>query len=165
MQPPSPSHLLKFTWADSFTNSITLPSGRKLSLPPHPEESQYEVSERLKKKVKEIAAMIMPSLFENGTEIAYWRLCWDSITPEQHQLIAKHPDARLSNLYLAIGGSFHSWKFLPIIGKYVVNVTDGVSNGEERDRNWAWKQHGWENGGLKGAHEKVLPTADLRDYQ
>ena len=106
----------------------------------------------------------MPSLLENGPDIAYWRSCWDSITPEQHQLITKHPNPSLSNLYLAVGGSFHSWKFLPTIGMYVSNVIEDISNGQEKDQNWAWKQHGWQDGAIKGAHEKVVPTAEFRDF-
>ena len=152
------------TLAESFTNTELLPLGEKVTVPPHPEISQYEVPEKLKAKALETMANAMPSLLKNGTEISYWRLCWDAITPAQHQLITKHPDSRLGNLYLAVGGSFHSWKFLPIIGKYISNVINGNSNGEEKDRNWAWKQHGCGQGGLKGAHEKVLPTAEWREY-
>ena len=59
-----------------------------------------------------------------------------------------------------MGGSFHSWKFLPIIGKYVVNVLNGVSNGEEKDRRWAWKDGRLQG---RGAHEKVVPKRELQD--
>ena len=151
-------------WPDSFTNSIILPSGQKISVPPHPEESQYKVPEKLKEQALNALKQVMPSLLKMDTRLSYWRLCWDAITPAQHQIIAKHPDPRLSNLYLAVGGSFHSWKFLPTIGKYVSNVINGISNGEEKDGQWGWKQHGWQQGGVKGAHEKVIPTAELRDY-
>ena len=97
--------------------------------------------------------------------VTFWRLCWDSITPSQHQLITKHPDPRLGNLYFAIGGSFHSWKFLPIIGKYVIKILNDCSNGEEKDRNWAWKTEGWNQGGQRGAHEKVIPRRELKDLE
>lgn len=98
-------------------------------------------------------------------EVDYWRLCWDSISPNQQQLITRHPDVeRLGNLYFAVGGSFHSWKFLPIIGRYVVNVLDGVSNGEEKDRVWAWKEKKDGKEG-RGAHEKVVPRRELRDME
>jgi sarcosine oxidase/L-pipecolate oxidase len=85
--------------------------------------------------------MRMPQLLEGGRTVDTWRLCWDSVRPDKNQLIDMHPHARLSNLYLAVGGSFHSWKFLPTIGKYVVNVLEGVGNGLEKDQAWAWKTH------------------------
>lgn len=78
--------------------------------------------------------------------------------------MTRHPDPRLGNLYLAIGGSFHSWKFLPIIGKYVVNVLNGVSNGEEKDQNWMWKSEGWDEG-RRGAYKKVIPRRELKDLE
>ena len=64
---------------------------------------------------------------------------------------------------MAVGGSFHSWKFLPIIGKYIANVLDGVSNGKDKDLSWEWKRAGWSLGGIQGAHEKVIPKRELRD--
>ena len=99
----------------------------------------------------------------NNRPVSHWRLCWDAITPTQHQLITKHPNSKLQNLYLAVGGSFHSWKFLPIIGKYIVNTLNNYTNGEEKDRNWGWKMDGWNKGGQDGAHEKVIPRGELRD--
>lgn len=107
----------------------------------------------------------MPQMQRFGREVSYWRLCWDSVTPTQFQLIAKHPDVRLSNLFMAIGGSFHSWKFLPVIGRYIVNVLKGISNGKENDQNWAWKDARWKMGGQRGAHEKSLPKRELRDLE
>ena len=108
-----------------------------------------------------IVRQIMPSLAKR--EPALWRICWDLITPQQHPIIAKHPDHRLPNLYLSVGGSFHSWKFLPIWGKYIANVLQGRSNGEEKERNWAWKESGWDDPGPAGAHAKLVPKREFRD--
>ncbi|KAF2805598.1 uncharacterized protein BDZ99DRAFT_540128 [Mytilinidion resinicola] len=107
---------------------------------------------------------IVAKLFLNYVQRTpeYWRMCWDSVMPAQDQLVTKYPYSRLQNLYLAVGGSFQSWKFLPIIGEYVVNVLNGVGNGEEKDRRWAWKvekPEGW------GAHEKVVLRRDLSDLE
>lgn len=107
----------------------------------------------------------MPSVQREGRPVDYWRLCWDSVTPTQDQLIAKHPDERLNNLFLAVGGSFHSWKFLPTIGKYAVNVLNEISNGKDKDLRWEWKCAGWSSGGVRGAHEKVIPKRELRDLK
>ena len=138
-------------------------SNHEISVPPSC--SQDIVPQALKSETIGIIERIMPSMQRAGREIAYWRLCWDSVTPTQYQLIARHPDRRLSNLYLAIGGSFHSWKFLPTIGKYVSNVLSEKSNGKEKDENWAWKDARWSSGGTRGAHEKSLPKRELRDLE
>ncbi|KAF2457111.1 FAD dependent oxidoreductase [Lineolata rhizophorae] len=153
--PPARSRLLKFTNAVSFTNTVTTASGRKISAPPT--RDQGIVGEKLKKETIEThVRKVMPRFADRKVE--YWRLCWDSIAPKQDHVICRHPDERLSNVYFAIGGSFHSYKFLPVIGKYVSNVVQGVSNGEERHKAWSWKMG---NGGGRGAHEKAIPRREL----
>lgn len=102
----------------------------------------------------------MPQIFNTHRGIDYFRICWDAITPDQHPVITRHPHHRLNNLYLAAGGSFHCWKFLPTIGRYVVNVLDGVSNGVESDEAWAWKS---ERKG-QGVHDSLVPRKELGQY-
>ncbi|KAF2114848.1 FAD dependent oxidoreductase [Lophiotrema nucula] len=155
--PPQRTQLLKFTNSRSFSNYVSTASGHRISVPPA--TSQNIVSEKLKQETLDsTVSQAMPSFAKR--EVDYWRLCWDAITPSQDQLITKHPHPKLSNLYLAVGGSFHSWKFLPIIGKYVVNVLNGVSNGDEKDEHWKWKTEKPEG---RGAHEKVVPRRELKD--
>jgi sarcosine oxidase/L-pipecolate oxidase len=163
IQPPPGSNFLKFTNGRTFTNLITTVSNRVISAPPS--GPQAHVPQALKNETLDIVNDIMPSIQREDRPVAYWRLCWDSITPAQDQLITRHPDERLNNLYLAIGGSFHSWKFLPIIGKYVANVLNGVSNGTEKDSRWEWKLSGWSSGGSRGPHEKAIPQRELRDMK
>jgi sarcosine oxidase/L-pipecolate oxidase len=127
---PPGDHMLKYTRSYSFTNTVQTPSGHLISVPP--DRDQSIVPEKLKQELMECIASKSVPRYANRP-VAYWRMCWDSITPTQDQLITKHPDPRLDGLYLAIGGSFHSWKFLPIIGKYAVNVLNDKSNGAEKD--------------------------------
>ena len=157
MLPPPPSSLLKFTNSNTFLNSKCL---RERVIASPWDESQHKVPQQLQSETKELIGRIMPDFAKR--DVAYWRICWDAVTPQQHQLIARHPDERLHNLYFAIGGSFHSWKFLPTIGWYVSNVLEGTSNGEGLDQTWEWKSGGWASEG-RGAHEKVLPKRTLRD--
>ena len=156
--PPRQNQLLKYTNSDTFTNTITTKSGHKISVPP--DRDQHIVSERLKRETeKNMASKVMPN-FTSGKKAEYWRLCWDSRTPTQDWLLCKHPHSRLSNLYLAIGGSFHSYKFLPTAGKYMVNVLSGEGNSPEMDRAWGWKD---KDATWRGAHEKTAPKRELRD--
>ncbi|KAF2479356.1 FAD dependent oxidoreductase [Neohortaea acidophila] len=156
--PPLSNRLLKFTNARTFTNIETTKSGHKISVPPN--RDQHIVSDRLKRETEtHMMSKVMPA-FAKGKTADYWRICWDARTPTQDWLLCRHPDDRLSNLYFSVGGSFHSYKFLPNAGKYMVNVLNGTGNGEERDRAWGWKKAG---AGWRGAHEKTAPKRDLKD--
>jgi sarcosine oxidase/L-pipecolate oxidase len=159
---------LKFTNATSFANTVSLDnSTARMSIPSS--KPQSEVPAALKAEVLELIRRQMPSLLRDkpDREIS-WRLCWDAITQTQDPLITAHPDFRLKNLVLAIGGSFHWFKFLPICGQWVANVVMEEGNGPERDRRWHWKSDNSkldESGGEMslGAHEKLLPRRQLAD--
>ena len=158
VMPPNRDKLFKFTNANTFKNTTAHPCGKKISVPP--KSAQDVVPQALKDESIGIIRDRVPQMLENGRLPDYWRLCWDAVSPDQNQLICQHPDARLSNLYFATAGSFHSWKFLPIIGKYVVNVLNGESNGKVKDDAWKWKRE-WNS---RGAHEKVLPRGELSRF-
>ncbi|KAJ9612452.1 hypothetical protein H2200_004049 [Cladophialophora chaetospira] len=158
VMPPNKDRFFKFTNANTFLNTRPHPeTGQDISIPP---PDQKSVPASLKHQSIEIIRQRVPEILKSGRVPDDWRLCWDVISPDQNQLIANHPDPRLSNLYLATAGSFHSWKFLPNIGKYVVNVLEGKSNGKEKDEAWCWKRS-WDG---RGAHEKTLPRCELKDF-
>lgn len=158
--PPPRSGVLKFTFSGSVTNTVTVASGQRISVPPS--QSQSIVPEALKNEILDIIKSLMPYFHKNGREVDRWRLCWDSITTTHNQLICQHPNPSMRNLYLAVGGSFHSYKFLPIIGRYVANVVQGISNGEEKDRAWEWKTAASQHR-LKCSPANVDPKRDLND--
>ncbi|EOD44859.1 putative fructosyl amino acid oxidase protein [Neofusicoccum parvum UCRNP2] len=53
-----------------------------------------------------------------------------------HWLVDKHP--KYEGLYLACGGSAHSFKFLPVMGKYVADFLEGKLD-PEIAKNWRWR--------------------------
>lgn len=61
----------------------------------------------------------------------------DASTPTHDFLITPHPHC--DSLYIATGGSFHSWKFLPVIGEYVTDMLDGALPAKYAER-WHWDQ-------------------------
>jgi hypothetical protein len=81
----------------------------------------------------------------------------EAVTPNQDFIISPHPHCK--NLFIATGGSFHAWKFLPIIGKYVVKMLDGLLD-EVAARRWAWDR---ENDGA--ACVMYIPKRDLKDIE
>lgn len=158
--PPASNQLLKYTNSNTFMNTCSTPSGRKISMPP--DRDQHIVSERLKlETATAMTSRVMPN-FTRGKDVDYWRICWDAYTPTQDWLLCKHPHSSLSNLYFAVGGSFHSYKFLPIAGKYMANVLMDKGNGPEKDDAWQWKTA---TPGRRGAHEKTKPKRELRDLE
>ncbi|KAH8432851.1 NAD(P)/FAD-dependent oxidoreductase [Aspergillus melleus] len=63
-------------------------------------------------------------------------LCWYTDTVDGNFIIGHHP--RISNLFLATGGSGHAFKFLPVLGKYVVDGLENALPDAQRQR-WAFK--------------------------
>jgi sarcosine oxidase / L-pipecolate oxidase len=159
VMPPNRNRLFKFTNANTFTNTEQHPSGRRISVPPF--QDQTIVPERLKQESIRIIGQRVPQMLDNGRQVDEWSLCWDAVSPDQNWLLTRHPDPRLSNLYFATGASLHSWKFLPTIGTYVVNILNGKSNGTEKDKAWKWKRE-WIG---RGAHETVTSKGELRDFE
>jgi sarcosine oxidase / L-pipecolate oxidase len=79
----------------------------------------------------------------------------DAITPNQDFIISAHPHCK--SLFIATGGSFHGWKFLPILGKYVVEMLEGRLDAELAKK-WAW-----DRGDKGSAHEGLVPRREMRD--
>ncbi|KAJ5702404.1 FAD dependent oxidoreductase [Penicillium malachiteum] len=66
----------------------------------------------------------------------YTRLCWDADTADRHFLVTPHPANK--QLFLATGGSAHGFKFLPVVGKYVVDLLEGKLDAETAGK-WQWR--------------------------
>ena len=56
--------------------------------------------------------------------------------PDYNFLISHHPTHK--NLDLAIGGSAHGFKFLPVLGKYIVEMMEGQLD-PEVVKKWQWR--------------------------
>lgn len=80
----------------------------------------------------------------------------DAITPTQDFMICPHPES--TNLFFATGGSFHAWKFFPILGKYVVEMLEGRLS-DELAKTWAWDKH--DQG---SAHKSLVPRREMKDF-
>ena len=63
------------------------------------------------------------------------RICWDAFTSSSDFIISPHAGAQ--GLYVATCGSFHGYKFFPVLGKYVVQMLEGELESELKEK-WAW---------------------------
>ncbi|KAI0143780.1 sarcosine oxidase-like protein [Xylariaceae sp. FL1272] len=154
--PPNSENRVKFTRDVSFTNTIRHErSGQNVSVPPDGNDyDQWQLSPGMKRELRQVCHGIYGSVSDDW-ELKDYRICWDAITPNQDQIICEHPRSR--HLYIATGGSFHSWKFLPILGKYVIQMIEGTLDAE-LVKTWAWDRDD------KGsAHEALLPHREMRD--
>jgi sarcosine oxidase/L-pipecolate oxidase len=77
------------------------------------------------------------ALWPIATHIAHTHRSRDASTPTHDFLITPHPHC--ASLYIATGGSFHSWKFLPVIGEYVKDMLEGTLPEKYAER-WHWDQ-------------------------
>lgn len=118
-------------------NYTTTPSGQRISAPLRGLD-QSRIPPHLRIQSEQVISAALPHFTSHHTP-ARWRICFDAVTPSEDFLICVHPHPKLTNLVVATGGSFHSYKFLPIIGRYVAKVLSGEGCGEEKDRTWGWK--------------------------
>jgi sarcosine oxidase / L-pipecolate oxidase len=171
---------LKFNCEVSFTNMTQHDGlGENISIPPSA-ETQSTWSQNVPEGLKEELANVVRNThgsYVPGIKIESYRMCWyatpshcplvrqtadecclwpsrDAASPNQDFIIDYHPKCK--NLVIASAGSFHSWKFLPNIGEYVVKR---VFNTLEEDlvRKWAWNR---ENTG--SACEMYDPSRDMK---
>jgi sarcosine oxidase / L-pipecolate oxidase len=63
--------------------------------------------------------------------------CWDAEAFDGSWIISPHPSSP-STLFLATGGSRHTFKNLPNIGRYVVDMIEGKLP-RELEEEWRWR--------------------------
>jgi sarcosine oxidase/L-pipecolate oxidase len=142
--PPSqPTRTLKINDLQTeVVHSIATRSGSKITVPP--QMDQASVPEELRKESAEIMRKAMPH-FTSTHSPSRWRICFDAVTPTEDWLLCSHPHKSLRNVVVATGGSFHTYKFLPVAGKYVAKVLKGESCSKEEDLAWKWKNEAERN--------------------
>lgn len=99
--------------------------------------------------------MVLPGWISYSRRLTRHR---DASTPTHDFLISPHPHCQ--NLFVATGGSFHGWKFLPVIGDYVVSMMQGTLPAEYADR-WAWDKKGGDGHSANPTYQIV---GDLQDW-
>jgi sarcosine oxidase/L-pipecolate oxidase len=108
--PPSqPNRTLKVNdLKTEVVNTFTTPSGQRITVPSWRE--QYDVPQKLKHESAQVIHDAMPE-WTRGRIPDRWRICFDAVTPTEDWLMCQHPNPQLRNLYVAVGGSFHSYKY------------------------------------------------------
>jgi sarcosine oxidase/L-pipecolate oxidase len=163
----------------SFTNNEPhLESGQIISCPPDSIAAciwRDDVPQLLKDEALKLVRGTYGPMTA-GLEVESYRICWyfshfchsrtlfmlmpsyrDCITESQDWIISPHDFC--SRLFIATGGSFHAWKFLPVLGSNIVDMMDGKLCADKANR-WAWTpKHATEG----GACDSYIPKRDMKD--
>lgn len=124
-----------------FTNPVTQGDGKERSVP----ITRWSEGERITaaprqgiKVIQKFMDMHLPELAREGLGITMTRLCWYNDSYDNHLVIDRVPATE--GLLVATGGSGHAFKYLPVIGKYVVDVVErkGLERGALQA--WRWRQ-------------------------
>lgn len=78
----------------------------------------------------------MPELRRNGINITSTRLCWYTDSFDNHFVVDAVPSR--PGVMVATGGSGHAFKFLPVLGKFVVDRIEGQQS--EMLKLWEWRR-------------------------
>jgi sarcosine oxidase / L-pipecolate oxidase len=149
---------LKFNLILSFTNNeYHEASGQTISVPPT-DMKQTTWSQDVPSKLKDDLTRVVRHICGSdapGLSVESFRMCWDSVTPDQDWIIS--PISSCKGLYIAAGGSFHCWKFLPVHGKYISQMLHGELSDELRQK-WSW-----DRAIDTGKKKMYAPEIDLKD--
>ncbi|KAF1950382.1 sarcosine oxidase-like protein [Byssothecium circinans] len=152
--PPTRDRELKWWGQKIFKNTQNI-LGKQISAPPaKPDYDQWNVSRQLKQDI-DYANNVFYGKNGANWKMEKHRICWDAFTTSSDFIISPHSGAK--GLYVATCGSFHGYKFLPVLGKYIVQMLEGELEPELQAK-WAWDR---ERPGPEGNAE--FPRWEMRD--
>ncbi|KAF7191409.1 L-saccharopine oxidase [Pseudocercospora fuligena] len=128
-----------------YTNPITQADAKERSVPVTRWSSAVPDGARLtaipQQAFKVIQGFLdehLPELAAEGLGIDKTRICWYNDSYDNHLVIDWVPN--VEGLMVATGGSGHAFKYLPVIGKYVVDVIEGRGLERASIKAWRWRQ-------------------------
>ncbi|KAI0827898.1 FAD dependent oxidoreductase [Trametes gibbosa] len=126
MFPPNNENVVKMAIHDGgYTQTLRDTNSGKFVSTPRTTVSHGSEGLRIPKaalrKIRSELAQVYPELAKKP--FVTTRLCWYTDSPDENWLIGCHPDDQ--NLVFATAGSGHAFKFLPVIGRLVVDAIEG----------------------------------------
>ena len=123
-----------------YTNPQMQPDGKLRSVPVTrytPGKKVTEIPQQAMKVFKHFLAEYLPELSENGIDIELTRLCWYNDSFDNHYVVDDVPGQDI--VMVATGGSGHAFKYLPNIGKWIVDIMEGVETERSLVKRWRWR--------------------------
>jgi sarcosine oxidase / L-pipecolate oxidase len=124
-----------------FVNPVRQEDGKERSVP----VTRYTSGEKVTRipldamrVFKGFLNKYLPELAKEGIKIDLTRLCWYTDSFDNHYLVDYLPNQE--NVMIATGGSGHAFKYLPNLGKWIVDVME--EKGMERTlvQRWKWRE-------------------------
>jgi glycine/D-amino acid oxidase-like deaminating enzyme len=104
----------------------------------------WTAPDKMRALLRKTAALFFGDAVAADIEFENYRVCWDLSSRDEHFVIgpvggdaAGGTAGAVEGLFMATAGSFHGYKFLPVIGKYVAQMLEGTLD-ERLARKWAW---------------------------
>ncbi|KAJ5948266.1 hypothetical protein N7466_001281, partial [Penicillium verhagenii] len=131
--PPQEDGIMKIGAIHFVTNYAKSYNG--LSLPRYRSDNPSDgIPDEIEARLRNWMTEFVPELAQR--EWVETRICWDGDMPDYHFLITPHPIHK--NLEIATGGSAHGFKFLPVLGQYIVEMMEGTLD-PEIAKKWKWR--------------------------
>ncbi|KAF4466387.1 sarcosine oxidase [Fusarium albosuccineum] len=121
-----------------YTNPRVQSDGRERSVPVTrwtDDEQLRKVPAQALKVIREFVSEYLPELAD--IDIALTRLCWYTDSFDNHYIIDRVPDKE--GLLVVTAGSGHAFKYLPTIGRWVVDIIEGIGLERPEVQAWRWR--------------------------
>lgn len=123
-----------------YTNPQVQADGKLRSVPMtrySPGEKATQIPAQAMKVFKRFLNEYLPEMAESGIDIELTRLCWYTDSFDNHYVVDDLPGQ--DTVMVATGGCGHAFKYLPNIGKWVVDIMEGVGTERTLVQRWRWR--------------------------
>lgn len=123
-----------------YTNPQIQADGKLRSIPVTrytPGDKITRIPEKAMKMFKHFLGEYLPEIAENGIDIELTRLCWYTDSFDNHYVVDDLPGQ--DTVMVATGGCGHAFKYLPNLGKWIVDIMEGIGTERTLVRRWRWR--------------------------
>ncbi|PSN64127.1 FAD dependent oxidoreductase [Corynespora cassiicola Philippines] len=126
-----------------YTNPQIQPDGKERSVPItrwSGSETGFElkaIPAQATTTVQKFVHEYLPEMVAEGIEVALTRMCWYTDSFDNHYVVDHAPGHK--GLFVATGGSGHAFKYLPNLGKWVVDIIEQVNVDRPAIKAWKWR--------------------------
>lgn len=125
-----------------YTNPATQPDGKSRSVPRTrwTADPITNIPAKAMEVISRFVAEYLPGLGDENIDVWMTRLCWYTDSYDNHYVIDRVPGR--PGLMCATGGSGHAFKYLPNIGKWVVDILEQKEMERPLIKAWRWRSIG-----------------------
>lgn len=123
-----------------YTNPVKQADGKERSTPitRWSEEKITTIPQQAFSVIQGFLKENLPELANEGIDVSLTRICWYNDTFDNHFVIDYVPDTD-DSLMVVTGGSGHAFKYLPNIGRSVVDRMEGKGTDQLLSKLWQWR--------------------------